>query len=623
MNRKNIKKIIIGLLLVFPIFIITPISYAKNNYDVISGYMPEKGSTGYDYIYLGKINDNPIKWRVLSSNGNTTGENDFLQDDDGSIINNEQAFYILTENIIDIKNKPLQSDNFQTSDLKEWCLSVMENNTDIYFSETEKKNLLQTTKSDDEVALVDASLMAVDNELNGDKIFFLSGDEVLNESYGFAPNFAAHDSRIAYYNDTPTLWMIRQPLKTTSKLMRKRVGTYVSSVGDLGSLTLDENTGLRPAANFDKSSILFLSPSDSGKSVFGKTEENKNHEWKLTLKDGNNFSDATIDSTVSAPNKEIIITHKGLAEISSDYTNLTAAISDKDGNLLYYGSVDTDVNATETKITIPSDLADGSYTLAVYGEDWNGDKFTDYATGTPFETELTIDSKAVAASDAINKIPATDKITLSDKAAIEAARKAYDALTDKSKVSAEDLKKLTGAETKLAELQKAADAQKATTTAKPATTVAEPATKPVVKVGKKVTVGNLKYKVTSVKAKSRTVTVTGMKNKKKIYVKIPATININKVSYKVTAVANNAFKGNKKLKTVVIGKNVKTIGKYTFKNCKNLKKITVNTKVLKKVGTGSLKGINKKAVVKVPAKKRKAYKKLFNKKGQAKTVIIK
>ena len=40
-------------------------------------------------------------------------------------------------------------------------------------------------------------------------------------------------------------------------------------------------------------------------------------------------------------------------------------------------------------------------------------------------------------------------------------------------------------------------------------------------------------------------------------------------------------------------------------------------------GAKALKGINKKAVIKVPAKKLKVYKKLFKGKGQAKTVKIK
>ena len=58
---------------------------------------------------------------------------------------------------------------------------------------------------------------------------------------------------------------------------------------------------------------------------------------------------------------------------------------------------------------------------------------------------------ANTASEAINDLPDADKVTTADKDAIEAARKAYDDLTDdqKAKVDAETLKKLTDAEAAL------------------------------------------------------------------------------------------------------------------------------------------------------------------------------
>ena len=68
------------------------------------------------------------------------------------------------------------------------------------------------------------------------------------------------------------------------------------------------------------------------------------------------------------------------------------------------------------------------------------------ATAEKKETDDTDTAKKV--TDAINKLPASDKVATTDKAAIEAARKAYDALTadQKKKVSADVLKKLTDAE---------------------------------------------------------------------------------------------------------------------------------------------------------------------------------
>ena len=70
---------------------------------------------------------------------------------------------------------------------------------------------------------------------------------------------------------------------------------------------------------------------------------------------------------------------------------------------------------------------------------------------------------AKSATDVINALPASDKVATTDKAAIEAARKAYDALTadQKKKVSADTLKKLTDAETALTAAEKKAAEEEA------------------------------------------------------------------------------------------------------------------------------------------------------------------
>jgi hypothetical protein len=72
---------------------------------------------------------------------------------------------------------------------------------------------------------------------------------------------------------------------------------------------------------------------------------------------------------------------------------------------------------------------------------------------------------------------------------------------------------------------------------------------------------------------------------------------VNGITYKVTSIANNAFKGNKKLTKVTIGKNVTKIGKNAFSGCKNLKKITITAGNLKTISKNAFKGINKKATI--------------------------
>lgn len=80
--------------------------------------------------------------------------------------------------------------------------------------------------------------------------------------------------------------------------------------------------------------------------------------------------------------------------------------------------------------------------------------------------------------------------------------------------------------------------------------------------------------------------------------------------------------GCSKATSATVGKNVTKIGPKAFNNCKKLKKITINGTKLKSVGANAFKGIDKKASIKVPKSKLKAYKNLLKKKGQASGVKI-
>lgn len=125
------------------------------------------------------------------------------------------------------------------------------------------------------------------------------------------------------------------------------------------------------------------------------------------------------------------------------------------------------------------------------------------------------------------------------------------------------------------------------------------------------------YEITKDSGKTHNVTVVGAKTKnKEKKLTIPSTVKYNGKNYKVTEIKANAFAKEKKLTTLVIGKNVTSIGAGVCKDCKKLKTVQIAAKKLKKVGKKAFAGIKKKAVFKVPASKYKAYKKLFKKKGK-------
>ena len=155
------------------------------------------------------------------------------------------------------------------------------------------------------------------------------------------------------------------------------------------------------------------------------------------------------------------------------------------------------------------------------------------------------------------------------------------------------------------------------------------------------------YKVTSANGKTPAVQYIAPKSGVKGTVTVPLEVTIDGVTYKVTSIAGNAFKGTKKIKKIVIGsnitsigknafagctsltsitigKNVTKIGKNAFTGCKKLKSITIKTKKLttKTVKKGAFNGISKKVVVKVPKSRYKTYKKLLPAKGLKKAAKI-
>lgn len=62
-------------------------------------------------------------------------------------------------------------------------------------------------------------------------------------------------------------------------------------------------------------------------------------------------------------------------------------------------------------------------------------------------------------------------------------------------------------------------------------------------------------------------------------VTIPDVVAINGTSYKVTSISPNAFKNDKKITQVTVGKHVKYIGDNAFSNCKKLKKAKLGKSV--------------------------------------------
>ena len=110
---------------------------------------------------------------------------------------------------------------------------------------------------------------------------------------------------------------------------------------------------------------------------------------------------------------------------------------------------------------------------------------------------------------------------------------------------------------------------------------------------------SVKVEVTDVKKKE--VEYKEPANKKAKTVSIPATVKINGVTYKVTKIADNAFKNNKTVTKVTVGSNIKTIGKNAFSGATKLKNVSVGKNVTE-VGANAFKGCSSLTSVTLEAK---------------------
>ncbi len=117
------------------------------------------------------------------------------------------------------------------------------------------------------------------------------------------------------------------------------------------------------------------------------------------------------------------------------------------------------------------------------------------------------------------------------------------------------------------------------------------------------------YQVTGVGSNKAVEYIRGTQKNRKNAI-IPTTVRLQGNTFKVTSIGKNAFKGNKKLKNVSIGGNVKKVGKSAFDGCKKLKKVTLGKNVAA-IGANAFRGCSDLTMVTIPSKVKKIGAKAF------------
>ena len=385
--KKRITSAIIALILCLTLLPATVLAAEPDTRHTIQpGASAIKGwsaSDGYDYIYLGKWNNAQVKWRVLSANGDTARS--YNNTPAGNTGTESNVLFMLSDDVL-AQTAFGGTTKFDRSTAQIWCNHFKSS----ALTATEQLAVFTTVSKKESSQTINSTPYSSNNPRNlllsaGSAVFFLSATEANSSDYGFSSN----DARKA----TNGAWWLISRATTKSGIF----GT-IGSDGAFGSTAANSSAGARPALNLDKRQVLFTSAADNSAHQDGLVTPTSydGHEFKLTLKDANSFEDGTkivggrTTWNTAYTNATITIQHKALKDISGDYTNVTAALTDSNGDLLYYGAVNNDTAATSTTVTLPGGLANGTYTLSLYGEDWNDEYKSDYATGTPFAVEIII-----------------------------------------------------------------------------------------------------------------------------------------------------------------------------------------------------------------------------------------
>lgn len=440
---------------------LTPAAAADGTRDIalgtsgISGYSK---TDGYNYVYFGKYNSQPVLWRVLSTNGSSTNNGTAsYKDDNGNKVNASDAIFMLSEYMLDSINfnvDPLVSANKGTSgatwigsQARSWANTTFPNKA---LTSQEKAALLATSKTDKDyqaAGTTNASMKFKASTITDDKLFFLSVAEISNENWGFT------DGAGLKIGDSQGTCVISSSGACTTV---RNYGGYwlrgaqasslnnnnVASIYRAGSdyypfawvVNLNRNT--RPGTNLNSNQVLFstklsaLSSSTVGSlSAIGTSSAtssdgaNDSNTWRLVLEDETR-SDFTASVVTTATTTTGIMLNgvqvKAGAGVQINYSGATAGddeyisaiITNKSDEVIYYGRIGTASSASgSVTFRLPSDIARGDYNLLIFNEQYTEETATgnssDFQTASVTYGDVSIAASPnlyirVAGNDAVN-----------------------------------------------------------------------------------------------------------------------------------------------------------------------------------------------------------------------------
>lgn len=353
-------------------------------------------SRTYNYIYYGTWRDSPIKWRVLDTKTNT-GETGAL------FLMTDECLYPLPGDLYAcyIQFNPANKPNrhlWKDSTLQDWFKNTFYSGENSAFTSAERALIPATTQASSVYSYKapnDPSYFPPMRfqicALEAEHVFAPSIQDIMNADYGFIDS----TSRIAGPIDSSgrgTRYWLRS--FEISEQLPFCVGHDASLNGDYG----DNPSAVRPAMNLSTAgnNILFVSAAEGGKPAGGLAEipEYTGNEWKLTLKDSSRsgFSVTTAEVSTSTKGGTVEISYNDAKTGANEY--ISVLLKDSSGNPAYYGRSNASLTEKDgtAQLTIPAGFAEGTYTMKVFNEQYNGDCKTDLASGFA-DVTLTVEKR--------------------------------------------------------------------------------------------------------------------------------------------------------------------------------------------------------------------------------------
>ena len=353
-------------------------------------------SRTYNYIYYGTWRDSPIKWRVLDTKTNT-GETGAL------FLMTDECLYPLPGDLYAcyIQFNPANKPNrhlWKDSTLQDWFKNTFYSGENSAFTSAERALIPATTQASSVYSYKAPNAPSYFPPmrfqicaLEAEHVFAPSIQDIMNADYGFIDS----TSRIAGPIDSSgrgTRYWLRS--FEISEQLPFCVGHDASLNGDYG----DNPSAVRPAMNLSTAgnNILFVSAAEGGKPAGGLAEipEYTGNEWKLTLKDSSRsgFSVTTAEVSTSTKGGTVEISYSDAKTGANEY--ISVLLKDSSGNPAYYGRSNASLTEKDgtAQLTIPAGFAEGTYTMKVFNEQYNGDCKTDLASGFA-DVTLTVEKR--------------------------------------------------------------------------------------------------------------------------------------------------------------------------------------------------------------------------------------